>query len=89
MKICALGALILALAGCAKEPGPTPLAELSPPDARLVASPVALPELPIAAKGNGPMVGSYAQCRASYADEADRRLGLISYIRAARTVANK
>lgn len=87
MKIWTLAWAGCALAGCAGDPAPVPPRELVAPDARLMASPSVLPELPIIAKGNAPMVQSYAQCRVAHADEADKRLGLIGYVRAARNEA--
>ena len=75
---------ILVLAACSS--GPVPPADLRLPDARLLASPKPLAPISEEAKGNAPMVEAYAQCRLAHADEADRRLGLISYVKAQRHV---
>ncbi len=83
-RICIISAALgWLLSGCAAQNDPPP-ARLSQPDARLLVAPKALADLPANARGNSPMVASYAQCRLAHADEATLRLGLISYVRASR-----
>lgn len=81
-KICIISVGI-AVAGCAGHNDPPP-AKLASADPRLLAAPKPLADLPPEAKGNSPMVTSYAQCRLAHADEASLRLGLIAYVRASR-----
>jgi hypothetical protein len=71
------------LPGCAPSNDPPP-ARLKLPEPILMEPPKALANLPATAKGNAPMVQHYAQCRLAHADEAQRRLGLIGYVKAAR-----
>jgi len=78
--VIAIGVL---LPGCAPANDPPPV-KLAQPDARLMAEPKPLADLPPEAKGNAPMVSNYAQCRLAHADEADLRIGLIGYVRASR-----
>lgn len=69
---------LLGLTACDKTP--IPPTELRRPDPKLLAPPVRLAVLPTGLKADGPVWESYGQCRMAYANEADLRSGLVSYV---------
>lgn len=82
MRALLIPSMLLGLAGCATPP--TNPADVRPPDARLVAAPARLTDIPAGVMADARMWEAYGQCRVIYADEADRRLGLIAYTNAVR-----